>query len=531
VITRGRWVRCPPGTPAFPGYTWLGSRDWTSDDYFSRPPLGEVDGPVRKWDNGQPPVVFPPAALIGSARCLAEGERPGDVTPGLIDGFDVRCWALARPVPEPILLRVDITYPPHQIALADSLTWIYASTMIASDKLVDFMGPGTVTTSVPNTSSLFPGTVIARQGNVTVVVISGTSNPQQLSMQVLGAGIGPLERGGLGTNSLWWAASNVILDRILASGADPDGPIVLVGHSYGGAVAALVAARLRQWNRTRSIQLLTFGAPKPGDNRLIHRISTVTQVAFVNTDDPVPQIPPGGRLLTMLSAYVPEIVRPRWGAWVGLRGRVALTPEGGRIPQPPAEDLFPQVRSAVVNTLANQPVPEFLAHDMAEYARRLGLIPPESVDVITGSILPFAAATTPAGYLPCDGAAVSRTTYANLFATIGVAWGPGDGSTTFNVPDLRGRSPIGDGQGAGLTLRVLGQSGGEEEHALTIAELPSHDHNLNLKADTVVGTTTNVVALGNAQTSTFVGKTDGTGGNSKHNTMHPYGVVHWVIKT
>lgn len=99
----------------------------------------------------------------------------------------------------------------------------------------------------------------------------------------------------------------------------------------------------------------------------------------------------------------------------------------------------------------------------------LGFVP-------TGVVLPFAGATAPAGFLLCNGAAVSRTTYAALFAVVSTTYGAGDGSTTFNVPDTRSRALVGMGQGSGLTNRVLAATGGEETHALSIAELAAHTH-------------------------------------------------------
>lgn len=93
-----------------------------------------------------------------------------------------------------------------------------------------------------------------------------------------------------------------------------------------------------------------------------------------------------------------------------------------------------------------------------------------------GDLKTSAAANPPAGWLLCDGTAVSRTTYPKLYAAIGVAFGPGDGTTTFNVPDYRGRAIVGAGAGAGLTARALGAKGGEEAHVLAIGEMPSHDH-------------------------------------------------------
>lgn len=107
-----------------------------------------------------------------------------------------------------------------------------------------------------------------------------------------------------------------------------------------------------------------------------------------------------------------------------------------------------------------------------------------------GDIKMSAAANPAAGWLACDGSAVSRSTYAALYAALGGTgspWGQGDGTTTFNVPDLRGRGPIGAGSGGGLTTRTLGKYGGgtldtggtklgEEAHTLALTEIPSHNH-------------------------------------------------------
>ena len=112
--------------------------------------------------------------------------------------------------------------------------------------------------------------------------------------------------------------------------------------------------------------------------------------------------------------------------------------------------------------------------------------------VIPGEIKQVAFATPPTGWLACNGGAVSRTTYATLFAAIATTWGAGDGSTTFNVPDLRGRALIGAGTGTGLTARTLGtQNIGEETHVLVTAELASHNHVINISDPTHVHTLNN----------------------------------------
>lgn len=91
-----------------------------------------------------------------------------------------------------------------------------------------------------------------------------------------------------------------------------------------------------------------------------------------------------------------------------------------------------------------------------------------------GMITAYAAAVAPTGWLICNGAAVSRSTYASLFNAIGTAFGAGDGSTTFNLPDLRGRFAMGVSAG-----HALATSGGAESTTLGAANLPAHTHSID----------------------------------------------------
>ena len=94
--------------------------------------------------------------------------------------------------------------------------------------------------------------------------------------------------------------------------------------------------------------------------------------------------------------------------------------------------------------------------------------------MLTGSIVMFAGNTAPHGWILCDGSAVSRSTYSALFDTIGTDYGAGDGETTFNVPDLTGRVAIGSSSN-----HPSASTGGEEEHVLTVQEIPSHSHSVD----------------------------------------------------
>lgn len=126
-----------------------------------------------------------------------------------------------------------------------------------------------------------------------------------------------------------------------------------------------------------------------------------------------------------------------------------------------------------------------------------------------GTVLAWAgsSAALPSKYLICDGSAISRTTYASLFAQVGTAFGPGNNSSTFNLPDLRDKFVMGSSTG-----NALGATGGENSHVLTANEMPTHNH-----ATTISG----AGAHGHLATSSNAGEhshaaTAGTAGGHSH---------------
>lgn len=113
--------------------------------------------------------------------------------------------------------------------------------------------------------------------------------------------------------------------------------------------------------------------------------------------------------------------------------------------------------------------------------------------VPVGTILDFAGVTPPEGYLMCNGQAVARDVYANLFSVIGTLWGAGDGNSTFNVPDLRRKTTVGSG-GTGTTVlgNSVGQIGGQESILLTANQTGIRSHNHSFNITTVLQTTFNI---------------------------------------
>lgn len=150
---------------------------------------------------------------------------------------------------------------------------------------------------------------------------------------------------------------------------------------------------------------------------------------------------------------------------------------------------------------------------------------PDGVPI--GSILSFAGQTAPDKYLLCQGQEVSREDYSDLFSLIGTIYGEGDGTTTFNVPNLSERIPVGLSSTDEL-FNNLGNTGGEKEHTLTIAEMPKHNHTLNANA--------NENAVAGAGRWPWVNYsspnryTNYAGEDKPHNNLQPYIVLNYIIK-
>lgn len=180
-----------------------------------------------------------------------------------------------------------------------------------------------------------------------------------------------------------------------------------------------------------------------------------------------------------------------------------------------------------------------------------GLVP-------SGVISDFGGSVTPDGWLLCDGSEVSRSTYANLFSAIGTTWGIGDGSTTFNLPNLKGKGRI-MRDASQSEFDSLAETGGAKTHTLTTNEMPSHTHNQNAHNHTTdaggahnhtigtLGTSGSygikdgaASSSGTGSTSSHGGHTHGvnnatatnqnTGGGAAHNNLGPYAVVNSIIK-
>ena len=172
---------------------------------------------------------------------------------------------------------------------------------------------------------------------------------------------------------------------------------------------------------------------------------------------------------------------------------------------------------------------------------------------IPGIIQLYAGSSVPSGWLICNGQAVSRTTYAALFAVIGTTYGAGDGSTTFNVPNLVNKTVRGSNS--------LGKTGGADTVTLSTANMPAHSHGvgtlatgsagghthkfaLTLNGNQVAGTSayrgndltsqysySGLMNSAGAHTHTISGSTASVGSGSTVTITNPYVMLHYIIKT
>jgi microcystin-dependent protein len=184
-----------------------------------------------------------------------------------------------------------------------------------------------------------------------------------------------------------------------------------------------------------------------------------------------------------------------------------------------------------INTTGNT---VFLTYDTSN---NIGLGPSVTSGGIlaTGGIVMFGGTSAPTGYLLCNGSAVSRTTYASLFSVIATAYGIGDGSTTFNVPDFRGIFPRGVDNGAGndpdtsSRTATNGGNAGDNVGSTQTSTFASHTHTIAVPANGTPGFTTTNWWNGDNSGPSLAVTSSTAGGSAETRPINTY--VNFIIKT
>jgi microcystin-dependent protein len=226
----------------------------------------------------------------------------------------------------------------------------------------------------------------------------------------------------------------------------------------------------------------------------------------------------------------PDSDRSRWATVTGIGPiRIKLDGESTPLPFTPTtllNDLI--VGDRVLVMLMTSP-------DRLRRARRVVIL--GKGQLTTTLILPpigvvwdYAGATAPTGWAICDGSALSRTTEAPLFAVLGTTYGVGDGSTTFNIPNTKGRVVVGKDAGDGQ-FDTLGETGGAKTHTLVTGEMPVHTHPQVVTA-AIGGSGVRTDYDTDAASTAFDQgvSTLGAGGGGAHNNLQPYIVMNQIIR-
>lgn len=484
VLTAGRWYWCPEGAIAIPYMDRFVSSKWDSDGIALDPnQLGEVEI-IPGYTSGVPNARYTGQRFCGAQDVWENGAffaQQG--TPATDeDGVPFCCQEA------PTVGGLAIEGQGGFVDLNSAAWWLNPLSLAG-------LADGDPISVWPDSSANSP--MDAFGGGVLTQKFTDPDLGIPFAVCVPGGGFGRLLNLDLGSDFTIYAVA-----RAGTLGDGMAGPWV-IGGSLGSQRGLRVLNNVVQFSKASYTISFPFAQSRVGLH--IYSIRASATDAQLAVD--------GSRLLT----YSPG---PIGNSFVAGFSTAVLT-----LPQTRWLDWFELlVFGTTLSDNDNDSVLQYLAE---RYHLPIG-----SNDVDTGTIIAFGGATAPPGYLPCDGSAVNRTTYGALFSVLGETWGPGDGSTTFNVPDLRGRLVLGAGTGSGLTPRTLAATGGEETHLLTLSEIPSHQHNAHYQATTstnVGADNVNSIVDASAGGSTFT--TDSQGGDQVHNNVQPFGVVQYLVKT
>jgi len=351
----------------------LGSRDWTSDERFPWPALGEWEG-SRQYYGGLPPDPFPLPIYFGNEDCFILGETEPALDRVFLNGFDQRCYALDLLLQPPVIAPlIGLGHRPTVAQLASIQEQLYIDAAAAALMLQQLLGDGSSVSFVADSpTSSYSGSLIGISPTQVVVMSSGTTNQQQYAFQLLYGGLGPTDYGTYSTNAQWFANAAVLNDRMVAAGVDLSKPITFVGHSYGGATVTVLAAQVLNAHPGAEIQVLTLGSPRAGDQRLYNLVETRPGVNVVAVGDPVSAIPPVGLELYPWFLLAPSPLYAQWATIAKPRSTWVIDDFGNMVQGDPYLLSYANVYNAALAAIAVDPQPVYANHLASYYALQLG---------------------------------------------------------------------------------------------------------------------------------------------------------------
>lgn len=372
-VTSGRYYFAEAGTPHVPALHHYGSRRWHDANWGIDLELGEDVISQHVWDAGDSPVRMPRNAIEGTAACLSSGElfedsiSSEDVEGGFVDA----CYL---PLP---------TLDPRWYVVSDykncKMQKFYAALILLSylnngteilARIVALLGADLTVTWHP-ASGLMPAVTTIIHPTWSVAIMDGTRDYEQIAVQALTSIRSPQSFGAFGTLPLWYQASQYVRKMLGNDGVTAGAPMMLVGHSYGGAAGLVLAARLRRASDERVLRYLTFGVPKTGDSKIRALIAKCDGMNLANDGDLITIFPPDAITLfpVMTALGVPGLTV--WTDWLPAPNQVRQDQDGKLFPNDLGQCDFATLFLWASNAIAVIDEPFVFEHSITEYLARI----------------------------------------------------------------------------------------------------------------------------------------------------------------
>jgi len=372
---KGEYYFSPPGTPFFPGWHNLGSKNWHDANYQKIVTLGESISARQEWDDGDSPSVRPLLAPVGSLDCIERGETIEDAIAAedLIDGFVPLCVQLATLNDTTWAKVSDYESCNVQRVICSLILDLYAGDVAHAEQTVsDWLGLSVVVRFHPH-QGVRNGVITLTTSEWQAVILDGTSNAQEFALQGFEFVVGPTDVGQYSTARLWYDSASYVLSIMQTDGYTPGMKLFVSGHSYGAAVSFNVVARVRIALPQNVIRYLAFAPPKIGDARMVAITDLADGLSIVNDDDLVPILPPDRVTLLPVLLLFPAFALLPYTEWERSRPQTMLRPDGSMI-----YNSFPTLDTATLIDLltrvtTGQVIDPISPHYTSSYFNRLNL--------------------------------------------------------------------------------------------------------------------------------------------------------------
>ena len=368
-----RVLLSPPLTPFVGVAHNFGSRTWYSTNAELLQGLGESLTSAHAWTRGDQPAIVPNPEILGDPDILADGGKIENAigTDEMRNGFPIACFTPETPLDPTWEIAASFSVCSLQFFYATIIKWLYVGD-IESIKVAFrlLLGPDVNVHWHPGTATL-PDCVIVTMPTFSIVCIDGTSTFQQFAMQAFSFIVGPENIGIFSTWRFWYDSASFVLSLFDDDGVDPDQPIFLSGHSFGGVVATIMAARLRAFDPDRQIRYCTFGDPRPGDVRFQRLLESIPGISLANEEDIVTGIPPDEDEIFPVAIFMGIAGLLVWSRWKQEPNRARQDKFGNlQFNLSPIIDA-PLLIHMTTQILTHQPFDIVTAHFIAEYRRRI----------------------------------------------------------------------------------------------------------------------------------------------------------------